>query len=78
MAVFFCIIPAGNHHCRRAVVQAGGVAGGHLAILDECRFQFGQPFQGGIAARGFIGIEDGHLAFPARDLDRDDLGFEFA
>ena len=61
--------------CRRRIVDAGGIAGGHAAIMLESRAQLGHFLQGGVGAHMLVGVEDDG-AFAGLDVDRQNLLFK--
>src|SRR5919107_6073117 len=67
----------GHHeHCRCAVVEGAGVAGGHASTLLEGRFEVAQLLQGGVAPGTLVGLHHGLLTLAALDRDRNDLRAE--
>ena len=66
-----------QHHRRRRVVDAGGVAGGHGAVRVEHRLEPGQLLHRAVAAHRLVDLER-HRAALDLDLDRHDLPLEVA
>ncbi len=62
----------GDDQRGRAVIDAGGVAGGHRAALAEGCRQLGERLQGG-GARVLVSVDDDRIALALGDRDRDDL-----
>lgn len=47
-----------QHHGRRAIIDAGCIAGGHRTLLVEGRLQLGERFKRGAGANIFVLIDD--------------------
>ncbi len=60
-----------------AIVEAGGIGGGHRAVLVESRTQLGHRVDRRAVADVLVGI-DGHVALAGLDDARDDLVAEAA
>ena len=58
-----------QHHRGGAVIDAGGVGGGHRAVLVEGRAQLGDRVERGAGLRIFVGVDD-DVALAALDRDR--------
>ena len=78
LAKLLCFFAAHHYDRRRAVVEAGRIAGRHAAIRLEGGLELGEDFERGVAARAFVGVNHGELAFARRNLHRHNLGLEFS
>src|SRR6185437_16597710 len=66
----------GEHHGRGGIVEAGRVARGDRAVLRERGPQPGHVIQADVRPYVLVGVDDGGLALPAGDLDRQHLLLE--
>src|SRR6516225_10495577 len=64
---------AGEDHRRRAVVDAGGVAGGDGAGIAHDRLELGEIVEGCIGTRMLVLVDHDWATLAARRFDRNDL-----
>ena len=70
---FLSRLLGGDDQGRRAVIDAGGIAGRHRAVLAERRRQLRQLLQRGVGAGMLVLVDDDRIALALRDRDRHDL-----